>query len=122
MSQPVVLLTDFGTQDSYVGVMKGVIAGIAPDARVIDLSHEIRPQDLAHAAYTLRIAAPYFPDGTIFCCVVDPGVGSARRYSLAAVGDNLPAGRTCGLFRRPPTCHLPTLSIQSWSAIRLSRV
>ncbi len=86
MSQPIVLLTDFGTQDSYVGVMKGVIAGIAPDARVIDLSHEIRPQDLAHAAYTLRIAAPYFPDGTIFCCVVDPGVGSARRAVAVEAG------------------------------------
>lgn len=79
MSAPIVLLTDFGTRDSYVGVMKGVMAGIAPDIPLLDLSHEIRPQDVAHGAYTLHISVPYFPAGTHFCCVVDPGVGSSRR-------------------------------------------
>lgn len=79
MSAPIVLLTDFGTRDSYVGVMKGVIAGIAPRVPILDLSHGIRPQDVAHGAYTLHISAPYFPAGTHFCCVVDPGVGSSRR-------------------------------------------
>lgn len=83
---PIVLMTDFGTRDSYVGVMKGVIAGIAPDAQVIDLTHEIRPQDVAHAAYTLAIAVTYFPAGSIFCCVVDPGVGSTRRSVAAEAG------------------------------------
>ncbi|HBY95291.1 MAG TPA: hypothetical protein DEP84_15285, partial [Chloroflexi bacterium] len=75
----IVLTTDFGTADIYVGVMKGVIAGIAPTARVVDLTHEIRPQDVRHGAYSLSIAVPYFPPGTIFVTVVDPGVGSARR-------------------------------------------
>ncbi len=86
MGAPIVLMTDFGTQDSYVGVMKGVLSGIAPTTPVIDLTHQIRPQDLAHAAYTLRIALPYFPPETIFCCVVDPGVGSARRAVAVRAG------------------------------------
>lgn len=82
----IVWMTDFGTQDSYVGVMKGVAASIAPQARLLDLTHQIRPQDVAHAAYTLRIAAPYFPTGTIFCGVVDPGVGSTRRAVAVQAG------------------------------------
>ena len=90
MSSTIALLTDFGTQDAYVGAMKGVIAGIAPRARVIDITHEIAPQDLRSAAYTLLCAYRYFPAGTIFCCVVDPGVGSARR--AAAVRVRSPAG------------------------------
>lgn len=84
---PIVLLTDFGTHDSYVGVMKGVISQIAPQASVIDLTHSIRPQDVAHAAYTLHISVPYFPPGSVFCCVVDPGVGSARRAVAVEAGD-----------------------------------
>ncbi|MGH2543093.1 MAG: SAM hydrolase/SAM-dependent halogenase family protein [Ardenticatenaceae bacterium] len=84
---PLVLMTDFGMQDSYVGVMKGVIAGIAPDASVIDLTHAIRPQDVAHAAYTLGVSVSYFPAHTIFCCVVDPGVGGARRAVAVEAGE-----------------------------------
>jgi S-adenosyl-L-methionine hydrolase (adenosine-forming) len=86
LTAPIVLMTDFGTRDSYAGVMKGVIAGIAPDVVTIDLTHEIRPQDVAHAAYTLSISVPYFPAQTIFCCVVDPGVGSARRAVAVEMG------------------------------------
>lgn len=86
MTAPLVLMTDFGTQDSYVGVMKGVIAAIAPGVPLIDLSHEIRPQDVEHGAYTLQIAVPYFPAKTIFCCVVDPGVGSQRRAIAVELG------------------------------------
>ncbi len=86
MENAIVLMTDFGHRDSYVGVMKGVIAGIAPQAQVIDLTHAIRPQDIAHAAYTLRVAVPYFPPDTIFCCVVDPGVGSTRRAVALELG------------------------------------
>ncbi|NEQ46815.1 MAG: SAM-dependent chlorinase/fluorinase [Leptolyngbya sp. SIOISBB] len=78
----VTLLTDFGYRDGYVGVMKGVIAGICPDARLIDLSHDIPPQNIAAARFTLLNAYPYFPDGTVHLVVVDPGVGTARR-SLA---------------------------------------
>lgn len=80
---PITLLTDFGHRDAYVGVMKGVIAGIAPQARVIDLCHEVRPQAVADAAFQLALAAPYFPAGTIHVAVVDPGVGSARRVLCA---------------------------------------
>lgn len=73
------LLTDFGTADVYVGVMKAVMIGICPDARIVDLTHAIPPQDVVAGALALAAAAPYFPAGTIFLCVVDPGVGSARR-------------------------------------------
>ena len=79
MTNVVVLLTDFGHRDGYVGVMKGVIAGIAPEARVIDLSHDIPPQNIDAAKFVLWRHYQYFPKGTIFCCVVDPGVGSERK-------------------------------------------
>lgn len=80
---PIALLTDFGLSDHYVGTMKGVILGLAPEARVVDLCHDVPPQDVAAAAFRLRAAAPYFPTGTIFVCVVDPGVGSERRIVWA---------------------------------------
>lgn len=73
------LTTDFGTRDSYVGVMKGVIAGICPDALIIDITHEIAPQDILAAAGVIQAVLPYFPDGSIHVVVVDPGVGSTRR-------------------------------------------
>ena len=75
---PVALLTDFGLQDAYVGVMKGVIRKICPEASVIDLSHGVAPQDVTQAAFLLASAYPYFPEGTVFACVVDPGVGTDR--------------------------------------------
>lgn len=73
------LLTDFGIQDSYVGVMKAVIASIAPRARVIDITHSIPQGGLRQGAFKLWQAEPYFPAGTIFVLVVDPGVGTDRR-------------------------------------------
>ncbi len=73
------LTTDFGRSDGYVGVMKGVILGIAPDARLVDLSHEVAPQNVRQAVYVLAGAVPYFPQGAIHLVVVDPGVGGARR-------------------------------------------
>ena len=79
MTPPVVLLTDLGLRDAYVGMMKGVIAGIAPEARVIDLSHQIPLGDVREGAFDLFVSYRYFPAGTIFCCVIDPGVGSQRR-------------------------------------------
>lgn len=75
----VTLMTDFGTDDVYVGVMKGVIAAIAPRARAIDLTHAIPPFAVVQAAFRLKQAYPYFPEGTIHVTVVDPGVGSSRR-------------------------------------------
>ena len=82
----ITLLTDFGTQDEYVGVMKGVIAGINPQVRVVDISHAIDPQDVVHGAYVLAAASPFFPDGTIHVAVVDPGVGGERRILALECG------------------------------------
>lgn len=87
MSSPplITLLTDFGDRDSYVGVMKGVIAAINPHIRVIDLTHQIPPQAIAVARFHLMTAFPYFPAGTVHLAVVDPGVGSQRRPIAAAL-------------------------------------
>lgn len=74
----IVLLTDFGEKDAYPGVMKGVIAGIAPEAKVMDLSHAIDPQDVQGARFVLWNSYSYFPSGSIFVCVIDPGGGSGR--------------------------------------------
>jgi S-adenosylmethionine hydrolase len=82
MSKLIALTTDFGTADHFVGVMKGVIAGIAPAARVIDITHEIGPYNILEGAFVIAEAAPYFPKGTIHVVVVDPGVGGARRAIL----------------------------------------
>jgi S-adenosylmethionine hydrolase len=79
MADPLLTLTtDFGTDSPYVAAMKGVILAINPRARLLDLSHQIPPQDLRHAAFFLAGALPYFPAGTIHVIVVDPGVGSER--------------------------------------------
>lgn len=78
----ITLTTDFGLQDSFVGVMKGVIAGINPQARVIDLTHGLPAQNVMAGALTLRHALAYFPRGAIHVAVLDPGVGGARRPVL----------------------------------------
>ncbi|WOD41742.1 SAM-dependent chlorinase/fluorinase [Nodosilinea sp. E11] len=76
---PIALITDFGTQDAYVGIMKGVIVTLCPTAPLIDLTHAIPPQDLVAARFTLLSAYPYLPTGTVYLVVVDPGVGTRRR-------------------------------------------
>jgi S-adenosylmethionine hydrolase len=83
----VALLTDFGYRDHYVGVMKGVIWGIAPSVRIADISHAIRPQDVFEGAFLLAQAYAYFPPKSIFVAVVDPGVGTQRRPIAARIGD-----------------------------------
>ena len=75
----ITLTTDFGISDTYVGIMKGVILGINPNAQVVDLTHAIPPQDIHEAALSVHSAHRYFPEGTIHTIVVDPGVGSNRR-------------------------------------------
>ncbi len=75
----IALLTDFGDKDWFVGVMKAVILGINPNVKIIDITHEISPQDVRQAGFVLWNAYKYFPDKTIFVCVVDPGVGSERK-------------------------------------------
>ena len=77
------LTTDFGGKDAYVASMKGVILRAVPEARLVDISHEIPPQDIAEGGYVLACAFPYFPSGTIHLLVVDPGVGTSRRLLAA---------------------------------------
>lgn len=91
-------MTDFGLADHFVGVMKGVIAGIAPQARVIDISHEIAPFQIAQARYLLAQAYPYSPPRTIHVVVVDPGVGSARRPLLVEAARQIFIGPDNGIF------------------------
>jgi S-adenosylmethionine hydrolase len=75
----ITLTTDFGLTDSYVGSMKGVALGIAPDVRLVDITHAIEPQNIQQAAYILQTFYRYFPPGTVHVIIVDPGVGSQRR-------------------------------------------
>jgi S-adenosylmethionine hydrolase len=87
MSDPIITLTtDFGEASPYVAAMKGVILGINPQARLLDLSHQIPPQDLRSAAYFLSLAIPYFPEHVLHAVVVDPGVGSERNLLYVQVG------------------------------------
>lgn len=80
MARPVIaLLTDFGQSDHYVAAMKGVILSICPDATLLDITHDIPPQDIVSGALELAAVAPYLPEGTIVVGVIDPGVGSTRR-------------------------------------------
>ncbi len=92
------LLTDFGVRDGYVGVMKGVIYGIAPDAQIADITHTISPQNVMEGAIALGRAAPYFPDGTVHVAVVDPGVGTVRHPIAARIGRYSYVGPDNGLF------------------------
>ncbi len=81
------LLTDFGTQDGYTGAMRGVILSIHPQAIIVDISHDIPPQDIEAAGFLLEAHSKYFPRGTVHVAVVDPGVGTERRIILAKTAD-----------------------------------
>jgi len=82
MNPPIVILTDFGTTDPFVGIMKGVINQIAPLTPIIDLTNEIPPQNILQGAVVLWQSVNYFPRGCIFLVVIDPGVGTSRRPIL----------------------------------------
>jgi len=82
----ITLITDFGTHDHYVASMKGVIYQIAPRATVVDISHDVEPHNVLHAAFVLRHAWPWFPPGTVHLAVVDSGVGSSRRILVGHYG------------------------------------
>ena len=102
MSRTVIsLLTDFGLQDEFVGVMKGVIWGIAPDVAIADISHAVPPQNVLHGALLLGRAYRYFPAGSIHVAVVDPGVGTSRRGIALRVGEHTFVGPDNGLFTVP---------------------
>jgi S-adenosyl-L-methionine hydrolase (adenosine-forming) len=94
----ITLLTDFGVRDGYVGVMKGVIYGIAPHVQIADISHTISPQNVMEGALALGRVASYFPPGTVHIAVVDPGVGTARRPIAAQIGSHYFVGPDNGLF------------------------
>ncbi|HZC05938.1 MAG TPA: SAM-dependent chlorinase/fluorinase [Ktedonobacterales bacterium] len=121
------LLTDFGMSDGYVGVMKAVILGIAPEARLVDLSHDVAPQDIEGGAWILGTAWRSFPERSVLLCVIDPGVGSARRAIALEAHGRIFVGPDNGLFTYPlakvddkapprcvllddPTYHLPAPS------------
>ncbi len=74
----ITLITDFGDRDGYAGVMKGVMLGISPEARFVDISHQIDPQDLVQAAFLIQSSYRYFPSKTVHMVIVDPGVGTGR--------------------------------------------
>src|SRR6184192_2741690 len=89
MSRAVIaLLTDFGTRDHYAGTMKGVALGICPDVTFVDITHDIPAHDVLAGALELAASYKFFPPGTIFLVVVDPGVGSSRRGLAADAGDH----------------------------------
>lgn len=88
-SRIITLTTDFGTSDTYVGIMKGVILSINPKAQIVDLTHAIPPQDIYEAAFSIYAARSYFPKGTIHIIVVDPGVGSDRQAIVSHIDNAL---------------------------------
>jgi len=98
-SRPVIaLMTDFGIGDGDVGVMKGVMAGITPDAHIIDITHNVMPQNVPSGAWILASSYRYFPKNTVYVCVVDPGVGSVRKAIAVHAGDWFFVGPDNGLF------------------------
>ena len=94
----ITLLTDFGTKDTYVAAMKGVILSLHPGIVLVDLTHEVPPQDIVAGAFLLAEAIPYFPPGTIHLAVVDPGVGTNRRALAASALGHFWVGPDNGLF------------------------
>ncbi|MCS7316474.1 MAG: SAM-dependent chlorinase/fluorinase [Bryobacterales bacterium] len=94
----VTLTTDFGLADPYVGIMKGVILGVAPRARIVDLTHQIQPFEIAEAGFVIWQSWRYFPAGTVHVVVVDPGVGTLRRPILAEAGGHYFLGPDNGVF------------------------
>ncbi len=94
----ITLTTDFGISDHFVGAMKGVILGIAPRARIVDITHQITPFEVNEAGFVIAEAARWFPKGTIHVVVVDPGVGTARRPILVEAGGQRFIGPDNGVF------------------------
>ncbi len=94
----ITLTTDFGMQDAYVSIMKGVMARIAPNAPLVDITHTIPPQDVRAAAYLLWTALPYFPEESVHLVVVDPGVGTERRAIAARTAWGALVGPDNGVF------------------------
>jgi S-adenosyl-L-methionine hydrolase (adenosine-forming) len=94
----ITLLSDFGLNDVYVGVMKGAIYQVNPALKIVDLTHEISPQNITAAQFSLINAYPYFPIGTVHIAVVDPGVGGTRRAIAIELTDGFLVGPDNGIF------------------------
>lgn len=125
MRPVIALLSDFGARDHYAGTMKGVMLGICPDVTMVDITHEVTPHDVMEGALQLAAAYRYFPAGTIFLAVVDPGVGSSRRGIAAEAGeyrfvapDN---GILTAVFRDLPPRRLVELTERRYARPTISR-
>jgi len=94
----ITLTTDFGTQDGYVGAMKGRILSLCPNARIVDITHDIEPQNILQAAWSLIRSTPHFPGDSIHVAVIDPGVGSVRRPVMLKANDQWYIGPDNGIF------------------------
>jgi S-adenosylmethionine hydrolase len=120
----IALLTDFGTRDYFVGALKGVILSINREAQIVDITHEIEPQNISAAAFTLRACYKNFPAGTIFVAVVDPGVGSKRRAILVETADHFLIAPDNGLlsfvFNEPADFRVFELANKKFFAERVS--
>jgi S-adenosylmethionine hydrolase len=120
----VTFISDFGTQDWFVGVVHGVIHDICPTARVVDLNHASEPGDVTRAAFILEAAAPDFPAGTIHLGVVDPGVGTARRAIAVSAHGQFFVGPDNGLLEwafLDPACEVRQLREERYFRQPLSR-
>ena len=111
-SPPIVMTTDFGLSDAFVGVMKGVILRINPHATIIDLTHDIQPQDLQQGAFVLGVNYSYFPTGSIHVSVVDPGVGTDRRAVVLEIPEATFVAPDNGLLSEVIKPHLPGEQLQ----------
>lgn len=125
MRPVIALLSDFGARDHYAGTMKGVMLGICPEVTFVDITHEITPHDVLEGALQLAASWRYFPPGTIFLAVVDPGVGSSRRGIAAEAGeyrfvapDN---GVLTAVFREQPPRRVVELTERRYARPTVSR-
>ena len=120
----VTLLSDFGERDGFVGIVKGVLLGICPSVRIVDLSHGVVPQDVMGGALVLASAVRHFPRGTVHLAVVDPGVGTARRPILIETEDFVLVGPDNGLLSlaadRSAVCAVIHLDRPQWFSSNLS--
>ena len=126
MARPVVaFLSDFGTRDHYAGTMKGVVLGVCPDATLVDIGHDIPAHDVVSGAFELAACYKYFPAGTIFLVVVDPGVGSSRRGIAAECGDYKfvapDNGVLSAVFRETPPKKVVELTERKYARATVSR-
>jgi len=126
MARPVVaLLTDFGTRDHYAGTLKGVVLSVCPDATLVDIGHDIPAHDVLAGAFELAACYRYFPHGSIFLVVVDPGVGSARRGIAADAGDYRfvapDNGVLTAVFRESPPKKVVELTERKYARPTISR-